>query len=616
MTVSGYNTISKTSLKDVNIKELTSQTNKTNINYAKIEYQKMLSDSEHSQELKTFKNFKDIRTVSPNFITENGEKVGMSDYFYIKLKKPSNFSKLQQLANQNNVQIIEQNEFMPLWYTLRCTEKTTGNTLEVANSFFETGWFSSSSPDFLTEADLACSNDPSFPAQWGLHNIGIGNANINVCDVWEITKGLGVKIAVIDNGIQLNHPDLKDNIISLSYDTESNSSPSRLYLDRLRLYNDHGTLVAGIIAAVKDNNFEMTGVAPRSAIMSISNSFSLTPNSRAARANGINWAWQNGADVINCSWTSVPSDFIDQAIENALTHGREGKGSIVVCSSGKGVTDKVGYPANSNPNIIAVGAMTIAGNRYVVSNYGDELDVVAPGSGIVSTTLNNNISTLAHGTSMAAAFVSGVAALVLSANFSLTASQIENIIEQTAQKINPETYEYTNHLRRPNGTWNNEMGYGLIDAYAAVQMAQGHIPVSKKGIADSFIKDSPNDIEAELDKITREKTLASEGFWKRNILDGVGQYHKSVYSPNRLDKIIPNPVSGKVRITYNLGKSKFAYLMVNGFYHGASKTSNKYVLEVGSQETTINMGSYLDGYYKVALVCDGKVINVKTLIKQ
>ena len=553
--VSGFNTIYKTSLKDATIKKFASQTNEAKINYAKIEYHNILSDSEHNQELKTLKNFKDIRTVSPNFITENGAKIGMSDYFYVKLKKPSDFEKLQQLAKQNNAQIIEQNEFMPLWYTLRCTEKTKDNTLEVANSFFETGWFAYSSPDFLMENDSAylrnqksnelkemgrlssievtpCANDPKFDEQWGLYNNSYPTIDLNACDAWQITKGAGVKVAIVDTGIELAHIDLADNISPISYDTESNSSPSKVYTS----YGaSHATSLAGIIGAIKDNNIQVTGIAPQSTLISISNLDFDFPNSAIKRANGINWAWNNGADIINNSWIySSRLEAIDDAIKNALTKGRGGLGTVVVFSSGND-NGGVRYPANSNSNILSVGSIQNKGFRSSFSNYGNELDVVAPGTDIFTTEINNS-TTEVFGTSAATAFVSGTAALILSVNPCLIAGQVNDIIEQTAQKIKPKKYSYSTHANRLNGKWNYQMGYGLVDAYAAVQMAQ------QTGTPlDLYIEDSPEDVGAEPNTVTGERIWTSEDIWARNNLDGIQQHQNPEYNPKR-----PNYVYVKV----------------------------------------------------------------------
>jgi subtilisin family serine protease len=153
-------------------------------------------------------------------------------------------------------------------------------------------------------------------------------------------------------------------------------------------------------------------------------------------------------------------------------------------------------PANL-PNVIAVGAMSPCGERRFTfscdgeswwgSNYGGALDIVAPGV-IISTTDRQSNEGYNHsanqndypnrdyierfnGTSAAAPHVAGVAALVLSVNPSLTGQQVRDIIESTAQKVRPDLYTYSTTSGHPNGTWNNEMGYGLVDAYAAVRAA-------------------------------------------------------------------------------------------------------------------------------------------------
>jgi len=381
----------------------------------------------------------------------------MSDFFYVKLKSLNDFESLQKMALENKVQIIEQNKFMPLWYTLRCTKSTRYNSLEIANFFYETGLFASSMADFLTN-DLLCTNDPNFDQLWGLNNSSNPNIDINICEAWNITEGMGINVAVIDTGIELTHIDLQGNISSISYDTESNSSPSQIF-------EEHGTHVSGTIGAIKDNNTQVVGVAPKATLISVSNSFAPTSNSRIKRADGINWAWQNGADIINNSWgSSVQFEVIDDAINNALINGRNGKGTIIVFATGND-NGSVNYPANSNPDILSVGSITSSGSRSSFSNFGNELDVVAPGSGIYSTLLNNTIGPLS-GTSMAAPHVSGIAALILSVNPNLTGLEVRDIIEKTSQKIS--SFSYTNVSGRPNGTWNSQVGYGLVDAFAAV----------------------------------------------------------------------------------------------------------------------------------------------------
>ena len=110
--------------------------------------------------------------------------------------------------------------------------------------------------------------------------------------------------------------------------------------------------------------------------------------------------------------------------------------------------------------------------------------------------------------------------LILDKKHYLTVEQVNDIIERTSQKINPNTYAYTNHLSRPNGTWNKEVGYGLVDAYAAVQMALSPL--------DLYIKDSSDDIGEEPNETTLEITNSPD-IWIRNNPDGIHQDQDPLY---------------------------------------------------------------------------------------
>jgi parallel beta-helix repeat protein len=426
-----------------------------------LEFETALNDMEYHQKIENLMGNENIIAVHPNYLTKENISIGMSSYFYVKLKNISDYDVLLNLVEEKKVRIIEQNIFMPLWYTLQCTKETSENTLSIANYFFETGLFASSFPDFLSD-DVSCTNDPDFSQLWGLQNNSYPGIDINACNAWTIAKGTGIKVAVLDQGIALTHIDLASNISPLSYNTETNTSPSQIF-------GDHGTHCAGTIGAVGNNNIQIVGVAPECTLMSVSNSLASTPNSRMKRADGINWACSNGADIISNSWgSSVQYDVIDDAIDNALVNGRNGKGCIVIFAAGNDYSSTVAYPANVNLKIITVGAIGMDGRRANFSNYGTVLDVVAPGVDILST-IPNNGTTIKSGTSMATPHVAGVAALILSVNPNLTGQQVRDIIESTAQKVGGYTYQtYANH---PNGTWINDMGYGLVDAYAAVSMA-------------------------------------------------------------------------------------------------------------------------------------------------
>ncbi|MDR2962687.1 MAG: S8 family serine peptidase [Bacteroidales bacterium] len=466
----------------LNITDLTHR----NLMFGSVKLQSEIKNNEYEEIINLLRSNNDVIAVHPNFITARGVPIGMSPYFYVRLKDVLDYDILKKIAEQKNVVIVEQNKFLPLWYTLICTRETQENTLSVANYFFETGLFSSSVPDFLSD-DVLCTNDPNFSQLWGLRNTTYPNIDVNACSAWNITRGNGITVAVLDVGIELTHIDLKTNISSFSYNTESNSSPSQTF-------GDHGTHCAGTIGAIRNNNTQVVGVAPECKLMSVSNSLAATPNSRIKRADGINWAWRNGADIISNSWSSsVQYDVIDEAISNALMYGRNGKGTLVVFASGNDY-GAVSYPANSNPDIIAVGAISVNGARASFSNYGTTLDVVAPGDNILSTVLYNGMGTMS-GTSMATPHVAGVAALVLSVNPNLTAQQVRDIIESTAQKVGGYTYQSTTN--RPNGTWNNQMGYGLVNAYAAVQKSQCTVNLFSQTITANRTVTSCGDINVQ-----------------------------------------------------------------------------------------------------------------------
>ena len=200
--------------------------------------------------------------------------------------------------------------------------------------------------------------------------------------------------------------------------------------------------------------------------------------SRAADA--MVWAYKYGnADVISNSWGLVsPYTPLTNAIDSAVTRGRGGKGCVVVFASGNevnGFANSVDHPAKL-PNVIAVGSIAATGQRADHSCYGPELDVVAPGEKVYSTDRQGRYYKF-KGTSVACPHVAGVAALVLSVNPNLTGERVRKIIESTCQKVNvnspsnPSGYIYSSNSSHPNGTWNEYIGHGLVDAFSSVRRA-------------------------------------------------------------------------------------------------------------------------------------------------
>jgi len=458
------------------IKDIFQIENKNGYKIASIGFSKKLDSLILDQEVQALKQNSSVISIAYYYENYEGSSIGSSNIFYVKLKNGEDQNVLRQLAEKLRVEVIGQNMFMPLWFKLQISNdplKRSG--VELSNVFYESGLFSDIDPAFIFNFNSTCTNDPNFNQLWGLNNSANGAIDVNACAAWNITQGAGINVAVIDQGIFRTHNDLNANMSALSFNTATGTVPSVFVAG-----NNHGTHVAGTIAAVKDNNLQVVGLAPSSRLIGISNTLNVSPTISEQLANGMNWAWQNGADVISNSWgdqggafyNNLHTALLENAINNALTNGRGGRGSVVVFAAGNQSPSPIDYPANFTGAILCVGAINNTGIRSAFSAFGTTLDVVAPGQNIISTLPNQTIGSM-DGTSMATPHVSALAALVLSVNRNLTNLQVNNIIENTSQKVGGYTYSTTTN--RPNGTWNNQMGYGLIDAYAAVANAQPKI---------------------------------------------------------------------------------------------------------------------------------------------
>jgi subtilisin family serine protease len=408
--------------------------------------------------------------VAPFFKNRYQDRIGLSNFLYVKLWEISDTALLRQEAEKEHAVVVYQSA-VHLWFVLSVTERSKFNAMELANHFFESGLFQYAEPDLIGAVSFACANDQRFEQQWGLKNTGQGGGvagiDIRACDAWRISTGSGIVVAIVDQGIDSTHPDLTANMHPFSYDTETRTSPQRVR-------GRHGTPCAGIVGAIKNNTIGIAGVAPNSRIMAISNCVAGPPLGHEGMAAGITWAWRNGADVISNSWNTgiVPSQIIADAIDSAVRYGRDGKGSVVVFSSGNDNRGSLNYPARFS-NVIAVGAIDRNGRRASFpdwgSNYGTNLDIVAPGVDIYTTYWQRGEYYYFQRTSAAAPHVAGVAALILSVRPDLTQAQVRHAIESTAQKLS--NYTFVQNHNYPNGTWNDFVGHGLVDAYAAVKNA-------------------------------------------------------------------------------------------------------------------------------------------------
>ena len=232
-------------------------------------------------------------------------------------------------------------------------------------------------------------NDPRFDEQWGLIKARFKEA-------WSSTRGKGIKIAVIDSGAAVRHPDLRRKI-ALQRDFKDNDGT-------VEDSAGHGTHVAGTVAAATNNGTGVAGGCPACRLV-IAKVFDPKGGYDFAIARGITWSADHGARVINCSFTG-PGD--SRALKEAIDHAAS-KGAVVVAAAGNGDTNNPRYPA-AYPNVIAVAATNEEDRRASFSNFGSWVDVAAPGVGVLSTVPGGYDQF--NGTSMAAPHVSALAGLL------------------------------------------------------------------------------------------------------------------------------------------------------------------------------------------------------------
>lgn len=423
----------------------------------------------------------DITYVHPMLSRAGGKDIGVQEELLVKLHQADDLAQLEAKVLELGAIIHRQSQFDALLYHVRLTENALGNTLYIANRLYETGLFRYAEPNFIHFDVLQNTNDPFVGQQWALMNDGINtagqngiaDADMDVFEAWQITTGSSdIKIAVLDDGVDLNHPDLVNNLLP-GFGTIGNSEPGSAE------QQPHGTACSGIIAAQGNNNLGVAGVAYNCKIMPVrivlGGVFSTTEV-----VDGINWAWQNGADILSNSYGGgLPSAAVEDAINQAVSQGRGGLGCLFLAASGNESLQMTSgnqtYPA-TYANAIAVGASTQRDRKASFSNFGFGLDVVAPGSGNIYTTdltgaagyQGGDYMPFFAGTSAACPNAAGVMALILSLNPHLTAQEARKILESSCDKVG--AYTYTEAVDgQPNGTWSEEFGYGRVNAHKALQ---------------------------------------------------------------------------------------------------------------------------------------------------
>jgi len=329
-------------------------------------------------------------------------------------------------------------------------------------------------------------NDPLFARQWPLDNSGQGggavDADVDAPEAWAIARGApSIVIAVLEDGVQLDHPDLAPNIAAAGRDFRA-GAPRATAAPR-EITDRHGTAVAGVVAARGDDGIGVTGICPRCSLLPIGvdgvdNAIS------TATADAVRYAVSQGADVINLSWGyarahSSPADAaLRSALEDAATHGRGGRGTLIVVGA---TNDAVDNCAGSTLDLAALDSVLAVGvadfrDQIGGAGYGPCIDVLAPSTPEGKTTLGvlttdrtgidghtgGDYHETFGGTSAAAPLVAGIAGLLLSLNPELTRSEVQQLLEQTADKIDAANADYDARGFSPRA------GFGRVNAARAL----------------------------------------------------------------------------------------------------------------------------------------------------
>ncbi|WP_028610391.1 S8 family peptidase [Paenibacillus harenae] len=411
-------------------------------------------------------NYK-IESVKPNSTRDttvkSGEDNGNASHYHVRdvvvhFVSPLTPAQMEQIKKEINAESVKK---IGDTFVFRSKNMETEHLMQYFKQAWQTEY---TEPHYLyltnEEEQEIVPNDALYSEyQWNLPSIETEKG-------WNVTKGNEeVIVAVLDTGVQSNHPDLKG----------KTTTGINLIDESLAPDDDvgHGTHVAGIIGATVNNGEGVAGLSWYNKIMPIKVLDSSGAGSTYSVAQGIIWAVDHGAKVINMSLGNyAQADFLHDAIKYAYEHD-----VVMIAASGNDNTDRPGYPA-AYPEVFAVAATDSNKEKASFSNYGDYIDVAAPGDSIASTYPGSQYAALS-GTSMASPHVAALAGLIRSVNPELSNEEVMELMRKSAADI---------------GTQGKDIyfGYGEIDVDQAL-----HAAASYGGALQTY----PDQVKRRLDRI-------------------------------------------------------------------------------------------------------------------
>lgn len=454
---------------------------------------------------------KRIGDVYPAYQLKGGHNYYINSNIFVKIPGMPALKDAKSWCENNGFKLVKQYKYIPQWYLV----SYSGNTIKKAAELVESRAVEQAEPSFYLPLELKSftPDDPFFPNQWHLNNpdgasMGYtGNDSAHVLEAWNVLlavkghKGAGVKLAIVDDGFDLDHEDLTGRFLA-GHDFADGDDLPYPGTDGM-----HGTCVAGVAGATTDNATGVAGACPDCSLIPIRMRMTATSLDSIA-IEAFEWAADAGADIISNSWGPTdggPAVDMGQPLKdlvaNLATEGRNGKGIIILFAAGNGGESVETDGFANNPNVFAIGASNASGKRSSYSDYGVSLDFMAPsndvdnsggdgwsGGGYIdgiwttdNTTGGYNPGQLQGdasgkyvsqfgGTSSACPLAAGITGLVLSANPDLTRDQVYEIYKTTADKVsmgavNPGEGDYDT-----NG-FSTHYGFGRINACEAVKKA-------------------------------------------------------------------------------------------------------------------------------------------------
>ncbi|RMD96523.1 MAG: peptidase S8 [Calditrichaeota bacterium] len=487
--------------------------------------------AERDQVMDRIRRGEEVDFASHVYAFENdpASRVYLTDEITVKFKSDVSDEEIEKLASQYGLELVKEVPGMERTFVFRVTSQAKENPIKIANHMLGHDKVEACEPNIVVEAKpYHTPSDPLFAQQWHLFHHGgpflSPNSHIDAVKAWDITRGeRAIVVAVADDSVDLHHVDFQGEgkiVAPRDFGGRDFDPDPELPSD------NHGTACAGV-AVAEENGTGVVGVAPGCALMPVRTSGFLDDNSIEEL---FDWVMTKGASVVSCSWGASGINFPlsmrqSNAIHRAATQGRNGLGCVIVFAAGNanrpvsGVVDEKGWPNNllsgptrwhggfaAHPDVIAVSACTSLGKKSAYSNWGKEISVCAPsnnghpgfffpgvgpmatypritkelpGKGIVTTDRvgpsgysSTDYTFNFGGTSSACPTVAGVAALVLSANPQLTAKEVKEVLQSTADKI--EDHSTDPQLNQALGTYDANghspwFGYGKVNAFRAVQ---------------------------------------------------------------------------------------------------------------------------------------------------